>query len=491
MNINILIDRIKEQNRPAEDLEFIKKVYEFAAAAHQGQKRKSGDPYIHHPLATALRLADMHLDTQTVAAALLHDIFEEKPELKKTVEKEFGGEISFLIEGVTKLNRIKYQGLQRTAESLRKMFLAIGEDVRIVLLKLVDRMHNMETLQYLPPEKQKRIAQETLEIYAPLAYRLGMSRLSGQLEDLAFPYVYPQEYEWLMETTKEQYHKWEKIIDRLKPVLENELIKEGIKFINIKARVKHHYSLYKKLQQYDMEIAKITDIVAMRVILENIEDCYATLGIVHKLWRPVPGKIKDYIALPKPNGYRSLHTTIFCYESYMVEIQIRTREMDEQAEHGIAAHWAYSEFKKENIRTREREKFSFLDKKQFAWLDQIREWQKDVENPDEFLETLKIDFFQSRIFVLSPKGDVVDLPEGATPLDFAYHIHTDIGGSTMGARINGKMVALDYRLKTGEVVEIITQKGKHPTADWLKFVKSSEARKKIGSALKKLGNQKK
>ena len=384
-----LIDILKIQNRSAEDLDLIEKSYNFAAKIHQNQKRKSGDPYITHPLSTATRLAEMHLDAKTVAAALLHDTCEDGDCTKEEIKNLFGKEISFLVEGVTKLDRIRYKGSGRSAESLRKMFLAIGEDIRIVLLKLVDRLHNMETLQYLPPEKQKRIARETLEIYAPLAYRLGMSKLSSQLEDLAFSYVYPDEHDWLIRTTKEKYQIWGKYLEKIKPVLVEELLKEKIKFINIDSRVKHYYSLYRKLLKHDMDLAKITDIAALRIILTSVEDCYATLGIIHQLWPPVPGQIKDYVALPKPNGYRSLHTTVFGPQNNLVEIQLRTGEMHEEAEHGIAAHWAYSEYKKDPSKNRDRRGVSFADQKQFSWINQIKEWQKDIENPDEFLESLK------------------------------------------------------------------------------------------------------
>mgnify|MGYP001606592094 FL=1 len=491
MSFNILLEKLKEQNRPAEDLELIKKAYDFAARAHEGQKRKSGEPFINHPLSTAVKLTEMRLDSKTIAAALLHDTIEDHPEFETELKKIFGEEIAFLVDGVTKLNKIKYKGSQRTAESLRKMFLAIGEDIRIVLLKLVDRTHNMETLQYLPADKQKRIATETLEIYAPLAYRLGMKKLSGQLEDLAFPYVLPERYEWLSKITSDKFPEWTKYMEKIKPVLIMELARDEVKFASITSRIKHLYSLYKKLLKYDLDISKITDIVALRVIVYTLEDCYAALGVVHKLWRPVPGKIRDYIALPKPNGYKSLHTTVFGPEDNMFEVQIRTVEMHQEAEYGIAAHWAYTEFKKERPKDYAERQASFLNQKRFAWLDQIREWQKDVESPDEFLEALKIDFFKARIFVLSPKGDVIDLPEGATPIDFAYHIHTDLGSSATGSKVNGKMVSLDHQLKTGDVVEILIQKGKKPSIDWLKFVKSTQARKKISSVLKKLTESKK
>ncbi len=461
----------------------IKRAYDFAERAHQDQKRKSGEPYITHPLAVAEHLAELHLDTPTIAAALLHDICEDTSCTIETLRKNFGDEITFLVEGVTKLDKIRYRGTERSAESLRKMFLAIAEDVRIVLLKLVDRLHNMKTLQYVHPEKQRRIALETLEIYAPLAYRMGIGELKGQLEDLAFPHVYPKEHQWLAQELKDHFEERRQYVERLKPVVAEGLTKEDIGFLDIDARAKHYYSLYKKLLKYDMDLNKIFDLVALRIIVNNVENCYATLGIVHKLWRPMPGLVKDYIALPKPNGYRSLHTTVFGPEGRLIEIQIRTREMHGEAENGIAAHWAYSEHKGTGHYLKR--KASFAGRRELQWIQQLREWQKEFEKPDEFLESLKIDFFKNRIFVLTPKGDVFDLPEGSTPIDFAYHIHTEIGNSAVGAKINSKMVALDHQLANGDVVEILTQKNKKPSRDWLALVKSAQARKKIGSALRK------
>lgn len=491
MDVNLLLEAAKNQERPKEERALIEQAFLFAERAHKGQKRKSGEPYITHPLATASRILEMRLDSAAVAAALLHDVCEDTDISSENIRESFGDEIAFLVEGVTKLDKIRYRGTERSAESLRKMFLAIAEDVRIVLLKLVDRQHNMETLKFLPPEKQKRIAIETLDIYAPLAYRLGMTELSGDLEDLAFPYVYPQEYEWLVRTTKEQYKNLDEYLKTLKPILAEALIKEKIGFLDIHARAKHFYSLYKKLLKYDMDLAKITDIVALRVILPSIEDCYGTLGVVHKLWRPLPGKIKDYIALPKPNGYRSLHTTVFGPDERAVEFQMRTREMHEEAEKGIAAHWSYSELKRGNTKEYVKANTALMHKKQYAWIGQLREWQKEFDKPDEFLESLKIDFFKNRIFVLTPKGDVFDLPDGATPVDFAYHVHTSIGHAATGARVNGKMVALNYQLKNGDVVEIITQKNKKPSLDWLQFVKTGHARKSVSSVLKKFSEEKK
>lgn len=490
MTVNSLLEKVKLRSRTDVDLELIQRAYDFAAKAHSGQKRKSGEPYIVHPLATAMRLAEFQLDSKTIAAALLHDVCEDTKFTVDDIKKNFGEEIAFLVNGVTKLDKIRYRGTERTAESLRKMFLAIGEDIRIVLLKLTDRLHNMETLNHVSPEKQRRIALETLDIYAPLAYRLGIKDLSGKLEDLAFPFVYPQEYEWLMKTTKEKYEEWDSYVKKIRPLLAEELTRENIKFLDIHARAKHYYSLYKKLLKYDMDILKVTDLVALRVIVSTIEDCYATLGIIHKLWRPIPGKIKDFIALPKPNGYRSLHTTVFGPNERPIEIQMRTPEMHEEAEFGIAAHWAYSEFKRVKTEHYAKDRPSFMDQKHFAWITQLREWQKEFEKPDEFLESLKIDFFKNRIFVLTPKGDVFDLPEGATPVDFAYHIHTDIGNSAAGAKVNGKMVALDYKLKNGDVVEILTQKNKKPSQDWLGFIKSAQARKKVASILHRAREEK-
>lgn len=483
MTVNELLEKMTIQSFSAEDLALVKRAFTFASRAHQGQKRKSGEPYIVHPIATALRLAELRLDTPTIAAALLHDVAEDTRHTIQDIKKEFGDEIAFLVEGVTKLDKIRYRGTERSAESLRKMFLAIGQDIRIVLLKLVDRLHNMETLKFVAPEKQRRIALETLEIYAPLAYRLGIGELKGQLEDLAFPFVYPKEYGWLMKTLESHFEDRKSYVERLKPVVAEELAKEDVRFFDIHARAKHYYSLYKKLLKYDMDLNQVFDLIAIRIIVSDIETCYGTLGTLHKIWKPMPGLIKDYIALPKPNGYRSLHTTVFGPDGRTVEFQIRTPDMHREAENGIAAHWVYSEGKGSGAYAKRHA--SFASQKELLWIQQLREWQKDFSVPDEFLESIKIDFFKNRIFVLTPKGDVFDLPEEATPVDFAYHVHTDIGNAATGARINGRMVALDHHLKNGDVVEILTQKNKKPNRDWLAFAKSAQARKKIASFLKK------
>ena len=488
MGLNKLTDIIKKQYRDEEEIALIQRAYAFADTAHRGQKRKSGAPYITHPLATAARLAEMGLDSKTVAAALLHDVCEDTKHPIEEVRSLFGDTVAFLVEGVTKLDKVRYRGNARSAESLRKMFLAIAEDIRIVLIKLVDRLHNMETLEFLPPEKQKRIALETLEIYAPLSYRLGIGELKGQLEDLAFKYVHPEQYEWLSRALREHFSSRHDYIEHLKPQVVQALAKENIQIVDIHARAKHLYSLYRKLLKYDMDIDKVYDLLAIRIIVKNIDDCYATLGIIHKFWKPMPGLVKDYISLPKPNGYRSLHTTVFGPEGKTVEFQIRTQEMHEEAENGIAAHWAYAE--KKGSKDYAKRAASFAPEHELAWIQQLREWQKDFDRPDEFLEALKIDFFKHRIFVLTPKGDVIDLPEGATVVDAAYQIHSDIGDTAVGARVNGKMVALDYLLNNREIVEIITQKNKKPNRDWLVFVKTAGARQKINSFLKKSEEQK-
>ncbi|MBI4137794.1 MAG: bifunctional (p)ppGpp synthetase/guanosine-3',5'-bis(diphosphate) 3'-pyrophosphohydrolase [Candidatus Sungbacteria bacterium] len=483
MDVLTLLNLLAKQNASHEDRALIGRAYEFANRAHAGQRRKSGESAISHPIATAHKLVEMRLDAETIAAGLLHDVCEDTDTSLENIQKEFGGKIAFLVSGVTKLGKIKYRGLERSAESLRKMFLALAQDIRIVLIKLADRLHNMETLAFVAPEKQKRIAIETLEIYAPLAYRLGIGELKGRLEDLAFPYAYPDDYQRLMEQLKEHFPNRQAYIDRIKPIVADALRRERIGFSDIHARAKHHYSLYKKLAKYDMRTDQVFDLIALRIIVPSVEQCYAALGLLHKLWKPVPGLIKDYIALPKPNGYRSLHTTVFGPEGRTVEFQIRTPEMHEEAEGGIAAHWAYSEQK--STAAYQQRKTLFAPKKEVSWIRQLREWQKDFQSPEEFLEALKIDFFKSRIFVLTPKGDAIDLPEGSTPVDFAYHIHTAIGHAASGARVNDRIAPLDRTLENGDVVEILTQKNKKPSASWLSFVKSAGAHKRIAAFLRK------
>lgn len=479
MDINGFIKNIdKISSGDQQTIELARRAYEFAHTAHQGQKRSSGEPYFNHCLATAQTLMDMRLDAKTIIAGLLHDVAEDTRYTLQDIKKNFGEEIAFMVEGITKLGKIKFRGDQQKIENLRKMFLAMAEDVRVVLIKLADRLHNMNTLQFVPLEKQKRIALETLEIYVPLAHRLGMGEIKGHLEDLSFQYLYPKEYKWVIDNLSEKYQEREKYIERITPVIQQELNKENINPLKIDARAKHYYSLYKKLLKYDMNFEKIHDLVAVRIVVDTIEECYGALGVIHKLWKPMPGKIKDYIALPKPNGYQSLHTTVFCLDGKITEFQIRTVKMHDEAELGIAAHWLYAEKGKPKTGIK-------LDDKRFSWVSQLRDWQNEVSGSQEFLESLKIDFFKDRIFCLTPKGDAIDLPENASPIDFAYHIHSDIGDHCSGAKVNGKMVPLSHILQNGDVVEILTQKKHVPSRAWLEFSKTSIAKNRIRHSLKK------
>ncbi|QQG46106.1 MAG: bifunctional (p)ppGpp synthetase/guanosine-3',5'-bis(diphosphate) 3'-pyrophosphohydrolase [Candidatus Niyogibacteria bacterium] len=463
-----------------DDLALIKKAFEYASEAHRLQTRLTGEAYINHVTDVALDAASLKLDVKTVSAALLHDTVEDNVATMRDIKKKFGDEIAFLVRGVTKVDKLKYHGVERAAESMRRMFLAVAEDIRVVVLKLVDRLNNMKTLYVLPSaDKQRRIATETLEIYASLADRLGMGEMKNELEDLAFRYVYPQEYEWVKKEVGAKIPEREKYLKKIMPVVKKELAAEHIKPLEVSARAKHYYSTWKKLLRYEMNWGKVLDLVALRIIVKNVEDCYSALGVIHKLWKPMPGRIKDYIALPKLNGYKSIHTTVFCLDGQPTEFQIRTEEMHREAEYGIAAHWFWDEAGKP------RGGAEFKEQK-FAWVKQLQSWQKEFEkeqNSEEFLESLKIDFFKDRIFVLTPKGDVVDLPEGATPVDFAYHVHSEIGNHAAGAKINSKMSPLSSTLSSGSVVEIITQKNKKPSAEWLTFVKTSLAKNRIKKVL--------
>ena len=461
----------------------IGRAYAFAEKAHHGQKRKSGEPYLVHPVATAEILASWKLDAGTIAAGLLHDTVEDTSATLADVTREFGDEVAFLVDGVTKLGRLKYRGAEERAENMRKLIISLSQDLRVVFVKLADRLHNMRTLAALPPAKQKRIALETDEIYAPLAYRLGMQHVSGELQDLAFPYLHPKESEWLKKTASAQYEKRLAYLHTFEPEVEKLFAKHGIVPLAIDFRAKRYSSLYKKLLRRDMDISKIYDLVAMRIIVETVPECYAALGVIHEAWPPLPGHIKDYIALPKPNAYRSLHTTVIGPAEQIVEFQIRTQAMHEENETGVAAHWLYKmnqPGKKANDLTKE-----------IAWVSQLRDWQEHAgtgpTNADAFLESMKVDFFRDRIFAITPEGEVIDLPAGATPIDFAYRIHSDIGNSATGARVNGTIVPLDRKLESGDMVLIITQKGKRPSEDWLGFVASAAARDHIRIALRKKG----
>jgi len=489
-NVNLKVrDIISILKKPSrDDIELITDAFEFAKEAHFEQKRMSGEDYIIHPFETAKTLAHLQLDAKTIAAGLLHDVCEDNESItEKTIRKKFGEEIAFLVAGVTKLGKLKYQGAERQVESLRKMFLAMAKDIRVILIRIADRLHNMKTLQHVPEAKQKRIAMETLEIYAPLANRLGMGEFKGALEDLAFRYAYPKDYAKVMELTKEKSEKKEKELAKIKYALQQTLEENGIKNIKIDSRVKHTYSLFKKMKRadIDMNLNKIYDFIALRIITENIEDCYKILGTIHKMWRPLPGRIKDFIAVPKPNGYQSLHTTVIAVNKEITEIQIRTQKMHEEAEHGIAAHWAYSESgkPKKGVQVNPR----------LAWVNQLVEWQKSVpknngkKDTKEYLEALRIDFFKDRVFCFTPMGEIIDLPEGATAIDFSFAVHSEIGSEAVGAIIDGKFASLDTVLQNGNIVEIQTQKNKKPSMGWLKHTKTSLAKKHIKSSNKKAG----
>jgi len=466
------IFKLMDEHVPSEkEKALIKKAYDFAEKVHDGQLRASGDPYFTHVFETAKNLARFGMTGETIAAGLLHDTIEDTGVSEATIEKEFGKEILFLVNGVTKLGKLKYRGRERHVESLRKFFIAVAQDFRVLMIKLSDRLHNLHTLEHIPEEKQKRVALEALEVYAPLAYRLGIGKLKGELEDAAFPYVYPKEYAEVQDILKSRAKATEHHLETVLTELERELKKQKIRIIKLSARMKHTYSLWKKLKRYDMDIDKIYDIVALRVIVPTIEDCYQVLGIIHSIWKPLPNRIKDYIALPKLNGYQSLHTTIFTGDGGIAEIQIRTPEMHGQAEYGIASHFAYKE-------TAEKKKKS-ESKHKFVWIDQFKELQKNADKADKFLENLKMDFFTDRIFVFTPEGDVIDLPHDSTPIDFAYSVHSEIGNHAASAKINGKMVPLSTKLQDSDIVEITTKKDAHPSSKWTSYAKTTIAKKHI------------
>ncbi|MFA7245331.1 MAG: RelA/SpoT family protein [Candidatus Magasanikbacteria bacterium] len=465
--INGLIKIIESYDKKA-DFEMIRLVYDYAKEAHEGQFRKSGEPYITHPLAAAYILANMSIDPVIIMATLLHDVPEDTDRTLEDIEKNFGAEIASLVKGITKLGKLKYRGVERYIENLRKMFIAMAEDVRVMIIKFADRIHNLSTLDSLPPQKRYRIALESLEIYAPIASRLGMDEMKGQLEDLSFKFIYPKEYERVKKLRDEKLKGKEKYFKHLMDITQQELEKSNISIISIHGRNKKLYSLYKKLLDKDNDVERIYDIVALRIVVDNIAKCYATLGILHSIWKPIKGRIKDYIAQPKPNGYQSLHTTVFAEGGKPVEFQIRTLEMHEDAEYGIAAHWHYDE------------NGSRRPQKEIKWVQELAQIQKDILNKLSDLEEMKVDFLQSRIFVFTPKGDVIDLPEGATPVDFAYHIHSDIGNKCVASLVNDKMVSLDTMLRNGDIVDITTDKNrKGPSPDWIKFVKTHTAKNHI------------
>ena len=466
-----LMGEIKPKER-----ELIEKAYAVAERAHKDQKRFSGEPYFIHIIETAKILAKFGMDTQTIAAGMLHDVLEDTKIKEEEIEREFGPDIVFLIKGVTKLGTLKYRGHERHVESLRKFFVAMANDLRVVIIKFADRLHNLRTLQYIREDKRKRIAIESIEVYAPLANRLGMGKLKGDLEDAAFPYAYPEEYKQIEEIIKEKRGLYEKYLNEVSEQLKKELKKNKIKVVEIDYRIKHKYSLYKKLLRYEMDIEKVYDVVALRVVVDTVEECYRVLGLVHSIWNPLPGRIKDYISVPKHNGYRSIHTTIFTGSGGIAEIQIRTKDMHAEAAYGVAAHFAYKEQKNHKIKN---------DKSKFQWIEELKNLNYSPDEPKNFIEHLKMDFFNDRIFIFTPKGDVIDMPEDSCPVDFAYSIHSDIGEHTFGAKVNGKMVQLFTKLKNGDIVEIITKKDAHPSGKWLEYVKTSIAKKHIKSYMEK------
>lgn len=458
------------------DFELLDKAYAMAQKAHEGQLRESGEPYITHPLEVAHILADLEMDCTTIIAGLLHDTVEDTNCTFEEIKEQFGDSVAMLVDGVTKLDKIPYTTKEELqAENLRKMFLAMAKDIRVILIKLADREHNIYTLKYLPEDKQKEKARETLEIYAPLAHRLGISRIKWELEDSSFRYLHPKEYYDLVEKIAKKRREREEYINKIINEIKGKTTELGIE-TQIEGRPKHFYSIYRKMKQQNKTIDQIYDLFAVRVIVNTVKDCYAVLGLVHELYKPMPGRFKDYIAMPKPNMYQSLHTTLIGHDGHPFEVQIRTHEMHRVAEFGIAAHWKY----KEGITGR-----SELDNK-LAWLRQMLEWQKEASDANEFVETVKVDLFADEVFVFTPKGDVINLPIGSTPIDFAYAIHSAIGNKMMGARVNGEIVKLNYQLQNGDIVEILTSSSVHgPSRDWLNIVKSSQARNKIRQWFKK------
>ena len=455
------------QNRPGEDLAPLQRAFAFAAEKHQAQVRESGEPYLSHPLEVAHILAELRLDMTTLCAALLHDVVEDARISLSEIAAKFGPDTARLVEGVTKISRLDLVSPEvRQVESVRKMLLAMVTDVRVVLVKLADRLHNMRTLGYLPPEKQERIARETLDIYAPIAHRLGMGAMRGDLEDLAFAYLEPSAYAELQKVVSERSKEFEKFLAELQEAIHKHLAENGVS-ADLEGRVKRLYSIHQKVQRQKGSLEQVYDLLAVRIITDSVRNCYAALGVVHQIWRPVPGRFKDYIAMPRPNLYQSLHTTVI-HGGQPFEVQIRTRQMHRIAEQGVAAHWRY----KDGTNVSE-------DDQRVVWMRQLIEWAREMREPAEFLSTLKVDLYPEEVYIFTPKGKVLTLPRGATPVDFAYSIHTDVGHQCVGAKVNGQMVPLRHPLSNGDVVEIATQKGHGPSRDWLSFVRTSRARSKI------------
>ncbi|MGA7827804.1 MAG: bifunctional (p)ppGpp synthetase/guanosine-3',5'-bis(diphosphate) 3'-pyrophosphohydrolase [Geobacteraceae bacterium] len=473
IRLNDILEKILSYN-PAADLDVVRKAYVYSAKVHQGQVRLSGEPYLVHPMEVAAVLADLRLDVQTVATGLLHDTLEDTLTTFEELETLFGSEIAILVDGVTKISKIHFKTKEESqAENFRKMLLAMANDIRVILVKLADRLHNMRTLQYQPEIKQRSIAKETLDIYAPMANRLGISWIKSELEDLSFRYVNPQLYYDLASKVAMKKKERESFVEEVMEIISHKLTEHGIKG-EVSGRSKHLYSIQKKMDSRKVDIDEIYDLIAIRVMVEDIRSCYAVLGVIHSTWKPIPGRFKDYIAMPKSNMYQSLHTTVIGPMGERMEIQIRTVEMHRVAEAGIAAHWKYKEGKGYDER----------DVTRFAWLRQLLEWQQELQDSQEFMNTVKVELFPEEVYVFTPDGDVKGFPKGATPIDFAYSVHTDVGHRCVGAKVNGKLVPLKYELKIGDIVEVITSPHHTPSKDWLKLVKSTRARNKIRAWIK-------
>jgi GTP pyrophosphokinase len=464
-----LVDKVRASN-PDADIELLRRAYVFSAFEHKGQVRHSGEPYLVHPLEVADQLADMKLDVVAIAAGLLHDIVEDTQTPIERIREHFGADVAHVVEGVTKLGAISFSSSEeRQAENFRKMLLAMVDDIRVILVKLADRLHNMRTLHHLPEERRVKIAQETRDIYAPIANRLGMSKVKNELEELAFKYLEPKAYESLRSRVESRRRVTEGMIEELRKTIAAKLAEAQVPVLVIDGRIKRLFSIHQKLKRQKIDLDQVYDMVALRIVTQSVKDCYAALGIIHQTWSPVPGRIKDFIAMPRPNGYQSLHTSVVSDRGFPFEVQIRTAEMHRIAEEGIAAHWKYKEGRVGANR----------DEQYFIWLRQLLEWQQEVRDPQEFLQNLKIDLYPEEVYIFTPKGEVKALPRDATPVDFAYAIHTDVGHQCVGARVNGKMVPLRTRLRNGDIVEIATAPGHRPSRDWLNFVTTSRARNKI------------
>src|SRR5215208_4463820 len=464
-----LLEKVRSYS-PEADLELLRRAYVFSALEHKGQVRHSGEPYLVHPLEVADFLADMTLDVVAVSAGLLHDVVEDTLTTPERIHELFGPEIAHVVEGVTKIGAIPFSSSEeRQAENFRKMLLAMVDDIRVILVKLADRLHNMRTLNHLPEERRIKIAQETLDIYAPIANRLGMSKVKNELEELSFKYLEPKAYEGLRAKVEAKRKVAESVINDLTGTVRAKLDDAQIPVVQLDGRIKRLYSINLKLKRQKIDLERVYDFVALRIITQSIKDCYAALGIIHQTWSPVPGRIKDLIAMPRPNGYQSLHTSVISEHGFPFEVQIRTEEMDSRAEEGIAAHWKYKEGRTGDAR----------DEQYFNWLRQLLEWQQEVRDPQEFLTNLKIDLYPEEVYTFTPRGQVKVLPKASTPVDFAYAIHTDVGHHCVGARVNGRMVPLRTRVKNGDIVEIVTNPNHRPSRDWLNFVATARARNKI------------